>query len=257
MIFIGDVHGKTELLTEKLWSREFIGKLAFQLGDMGIGFRGVRLREFPRKHFLWIRGNHDNPAWCREHPNYAGDFGYLADEQLFYLGGAWSIDKDWRTPGESWWEDEELDYKDLDAAYQLYVKVKPRVVATHEAPSKAAWSMLDAFGKWTTSEGGIHIPSGHAPCPTDQSVAVKGDEYEYYKAKLGCVNTRTSQALQRMFEEHQPEYWMFGHYHLDRTFKIGRTEFCCLNELSTRELVLTEEKTATVEEEYIPETLQE
>lgn len=240
MIFIGDVHGKTNELTHRLLGPEFYNKRAFQLGDMGIGFRGVKLREFPRKYFLWIRGNHDRPDWCREHPNYAGDFGYLEEEKLFFLGGAWSIDKEWRVPGESWWEDEELSYKELDEAYQLYVRVKPRIVATHEAPSKAAWSMLSVFGEFRKSEGGVYIP--HAPCPTDQSVAVKGDEYEYYKAKLGCVNTRTSQALQRMFEEHQPEYWMYGHYHLTRTFKIGGTEFTCLNELDTKEILLADKE---------------
>lgn len=229
MIFIGDVHGKTSKLTHKLLGPEFYNKRAFQLGDMGIGFHGVTLRKFPRKYFLWIRGNHDRPDWCREHPNYAGDFGYLEEESLFFLGGAWSIDKDWRTPGESWWEDEELSYKELDEAYQLYVRVKPRIVATHEAPSKAAWSMLASLTG--------NIPH-HDFSPTDQDVKVKGDEYGYYKAKLGCVNTRTSQALQRMFEEHQPEYWMFGHYHLTRTFKIGGTEFTCLNELDTKEVSL-------------------
>lgn len=231
MLFIGDCHGRTDALTQLLWSKEFIGKLAFQLGDMGIGFEGVRLREFPRKHFLWIRGNHDHPACCREHPNYAGDFGYLEDEKLFFLGGAWSIDAKWRTPGVSWWEDEELSYKELDEAYQLYVQVKPRIVATHEAPSKAAWSMLASL------TGNI---AHHDYCPTDQSVRVKGDEYEYYKQKLGCVNTRTSQVLQRMFEEWQPRYWYFGHYHMTRTFQIGRTEFTCLNELDTREIELKE-----------------
>src|SRR6266852_2639436 len=106
MIFIGDVHGKTNALTHMLLGSAFHNKRAFQLGDMGIGFKGVTLREFPTKYFLWIRGNHDAPDWCRQHPNYAGDWGYLEDEQLFFLGGAWSIDQGWRTEGLSWWRDE-------------------------------------------------------------------------------------------------------------------------------------------------------
>jgi hypothetical protein len=156
---------------------------------------------------------------------------------LFYLGGAWSIDKDWRVEDVSWWPDEELPYDELDKAYQLYVQSKPQIVATHEAPSKAAYTMLDRL----IAGGGPHTP-----CPTDQSVALKGDEYAYYKAKLDCVNTRTSQALQRMFEEWQPKYWIFGHYHLTTTFHLGGqnvggqnfggTEFQCLNELDVREI---------------------
>lgn len=240
MWVIGDVHGKISQYRSIIRQLP-MGAKSLQLGDMGIGFKGVHL--FPKGSMCngvhrFLRGNHDDPARCRRHPLYKGDWGYDPDEHLFYLGGAWSIDKDWRVEGESWWRDEELDYRALDEAYQLYVKVKPRIVATHEAPSRAAWSMLAA------ATGNV---AHHDFCPTDQSVAVKGDEYAYYKAKLGCVNTRTSQALQRMFEEHQPEYWLFGHYHMTRDFTIGRTKFTCLNELDVREIVLEDLNKSTLE----------
>lgn len=231
MIFIGDVHGKIKKYRALIRAMPE-GQRSLQLGDMGLGFRGVHL--FPGGSLLrgdhrFIRGNHDDPKACHRHPLYKGDWGYDAERQLFYLGGAWSIDQNWRTEGLSWWRDEELSYAELDKAYQLYVQCRPRIVATHEAPCRAAWSMLTAL----MNQGqGPH----HEHCPTDQDVRLKGDEYAYYKAKLGCVNTRTSQALQRMFEEHQPEYWLFGHYHLDRTFTICRTQFSCLNELSTKEV---------------------
>jgi hypothetical protein len=232
LIFIGDVHGKIKEYRNLIRALPLDAR-TLQLGDMGIGFKGVYL--FPKGCMAngwhrFIRGNHDSPERCRRHPLYLGEYGWLEEEKLFYLGGAWSIDREWRIENVSWWRDEELSYKELDAAYQLYVKVRPRIVATHEAPSKAAWTMLDRC-----LVGG---PKGHAPCPTDQSVLVKGDEYAYYKAKLGAVNTRTSQVLQRMFEEHQPEHWLFGHYHLTTCFKIGKTEFQCLNELDTREINL-------------------
>jgi hypothetical protein len=231
---IGDVHGRIEQYRKIIRSLPE-GSFSLQLGDMGLGFKGVHL--FPGgsmkkgRHFF-IRGNHDSPEACRKHPCYLGDYGYLEVEKLFYLGGAWSIDKEWRIAGESWWPDEELSYAELDRAYQLYVKSKPEIVATHEAPSKAAWTMLDRL---------VGPSKGHEPCPTDQSVLVKGDEYAYYKQKLGCVNTRTSQALQRMFEEHQPLHHYFGHYHLTTSFKIGRTQFHCLGELATEECNLDEE----------------
>jgi hypothetical protein len=231
LYFIGDVHGKIQRYRAIIRGLPE-GSKSIQLGDMGLGFDKVRLwpgGSLDRGVHRFIRGNHDNPQVCQNHPRYLGDYGYLEDERLFYLGGAWSIDKDWRVPGKSWWPDEELSYADLDKAYQLYVKSKPQIVATHEAPSKAAFYMLD------------HLVIGgpkHQPCPTDQSVRLKGDEYAYYKAKLGCVNTRTSQALQRMLEEHQPRYWTFGHYHKTITFHIGPTEFQCLNELDVRDIQL-------------------
>jgi hypothetical protein len=237
MLFIGDNHGHVERY-RKIIRGLPEGAKSLQLGDFGLGFKGVH--HFPggsmaRGWHKFIRGNHDSPEVCRKHPLYLGDYGYLEDEKLFYLGGAWSIDKDWRVPGISWWEDEELSYAELDSAYQLYVKSRPQIVATHEAPSKAAWTMLDRLLR----HNGEYQP--HPYCPTDQTVAVKGDEYAYYKAKLGCVNTRTSQALQRMFEEWQPLHHYFGHYHLTTSFKIGRTQFHCLGELATEECNLDEE----------------
>lgn len=246
MWFIGDCHGKIKQYRTLIRAMPE-GAKSLQLGDMGVGFKGVHLMpvgSLLRGEHKFIRGNHDSPKACRGHKLYAGDFGYMPDEQLFFLGGAWSIDQNWRVEGVSWWRDEELSYAELDQAYQLYVKVRPRIVATHEAPSKAAWSMLSKIsgGGWVTDEvTGLILPgSERDPSPTDQSVRVKGDEYEYYKQKLGCVNTRTSQALQRMFEEWQPEFWLHGHYHLTRDYEIGPTHFTCLNELDTREIELKE-----------------
>jgi hypothetical protein len=39
-----------------------------------------------------------------------------------------------------------------------------------------------------------------------------------------------------MFDQWQPELWVFGHYHFSRNFKIGKTRFLCLNELEPFEL---------------------
>jgi hypothetical protein len=38
-----------------------------------------------------------------------------------------------------------------------------------------------------------------------------------------------------MFEAHQPETWVFGHYHVDRDFELKGTHFRCCAELSTFE----------------------
>jgi len=118
----------------------------------------------------------------------------------------------------------------LNKAFELYVKSKPRIVATHEAPTKAAFSMLtDVMIERSAHDNLTNVPN-------------KGEEYEYYKAKMGCVNTRTSQVLQQMFDVHEPEYWVFGHYHVTREFNIGRCNFQCLAELVNMEITLDEEK---------------
>lgn len=201
---IGDVHGKTQQY-QKMLRQVYTGQRTIQIGDMGIGFKGVGLHEMPQNH-KWFRGNHDNPAKCRANKNYLGDFGYLPEDKLFWLAGAFSIDKDWRIPGVSWWEDEELSYEELASAILLYDQVRPDYVLSHEAPARVGRSMLD----------GLMGP--------------------YFSAKTECCMSRTAEALQQMFEIHQPKEWVFGHYHVDKSFEINGTLFTCVAELSTYDL---------------------
>lgn len=63
-------------------------------------------------------------------------------------------------------------------------------------------------------------------CP--QSVM---EQLFHYKEK-----SRTRQALNQMFELHQPEYHFFGHHHKAIDEVINGTRFICLPELATFEL---------------------
>jgi len=76
-----------------------------------IGRPGVVLPELPPEH-KFIRGNHDDPKFCREHPNYLGNFGDLPDDELFFVSGAQTAS--WRVLGNSkyWYKDEELSNSD-------------------------------------------------------------------------------------------------------------------------------------------------
>lgn len=199
---IGDVHGKTDQY-QKMLRQKYEGQRTIQIGDMGIGFSGTPglHKSIMGDNHKWIRGNHDDPAKCRASVGYLGDFGYLSDDELFYIAGAFSIDRIWRVPGVSWWPDEELSYEELDKALDLYIQKKPRYVVSHEAPSSVATWLLTM------------VAPGFRP------------------EKI--VQTRTGQAMERMLDYHKPEKWIFGHYHIDKTFSFYGTEFTCVNELST------------------------
>jgi calcineurin-like phosphoesterase family protein len=209
---IGDVHGKTG--DYKRLVRDMPeGQRSIQIGDMGVGFSGVVVHNMSQDH-KWFRGNHDCPEKCRKHPNYLGDYGFLPDDNLFWLAGAFSIDRMYRTIDVSWWQDEELSYAELQEAIALYEKEKPKYVISHEAPENAAKFML---------------------------MALQG---AYFAAKLECSMSRTSRALQAMLGVHQPDEWVFGHYHLDKTFYLPncKTKFTCVAELSTYDLETKNEK---------------
>lgn len=205
---IGDVHGKTNAYTQIL-RRLGPDAVSIQVGDMGLGFKGVGLpppgTAMPAGDHTFFRGNHDDPQKCRRHPSYRGDWGYDSTTGIFHVAGAWSIDRDYRIEGISWWPDEELSYSTLEQVIDAYVKIKPRIVLSHDCPEIVNKVLLyDLLGP-------------------------------YFLAKGECGKSRTCSALQAMLDAHQPEEWVFGHYHVDKQVHAPgyRTKFTCVAELST------------------------
>jgi hypothetical protein len=206
---IGDIHGKFydyEVHCLKMGFRhntDHVPERSIQVGDFGIGFYsdywhsevGHWQNDNPTHRF--IRGNHDDPAKCKTMPGYIED-GTIEDD-VMYIGGAWSIDHAWRTPGVDWWADEELSYEELDKLISKFGQVKPRVVISHDCPTSVAYEMFLSKGL------------GLAGAPQ--------------------IKTRTGEALQAMFELHQPELHIFGHWHNTREMTISGTKFVCLGEL--------------------------
>jgi len=194
MRLIGDIHGDihayeniTNGCTESV-----------QVGDFGVGFLPEITQEYvdtqlhAEGRHKFIRGNHDDPAMCKERPGYIEDGTYDAERGILYIGGAWSIDWQLRTPGYSWWEDEELSMHELVRMHELMVYHEPRMVVTHDAPTSAIYEMY-----------------------------IKPRNARQFK-------TRTAEALDGMFARHQPELWVFGHWHADMDAYINRTRFVCL-----------------------------
>ncbi len=128
MRIIGDVHG---LIPDYLNLRAHADE-SIQIGDMGLGFKGVALP--PSREHRFFRGNHDSPQACREHESYMGDWGYDAAKSLFWFSGADSIDRHLRREGVSWWRDEQLSGGEFQEALDLYEQVKPRIVLSHDGP---------------------------------------------------------------------------------------------------------------------------
>ena len=197
---IGDVHGKWKSYREIV---DNCAHLSVQVGDFGVGFAGVNAEEEMNQfhstgQHRFIRGNHDHPAVCK-----TAMTGYIADGtvegDVMYVGGAWSIDREWRVEGQDWWRDEELSYSELDQLIATYESVRPRVMITHDCPTLAAYRMFVRDGK------GI--------------------------AGRAVYLSRTGEALQAMFEIHQPEHWYFGHWHHTVSMTIDGTVFQCLGEL--------------------------
>jgi predicted phosphodiesterase len=209
--FIGDVHGKYDRY-KKIMSRCIN---SIQVGDMGVGFRRYIGHEigsfFPNPPYdkmvegnhKFIRGNHDNPGVCRNHSQWIPD-GYTETTDLgnkiMFIGGAFSIDRDWRHEGYDWWADEELSQPELYSMMDLYMEFKPDIMVTHDCPSSVADNIF-------------------------------ADDMRY-----GKFNSKTGSALASMFANHKPNKWIFGHWHKSKNEVIDGTNFICLAELETMKL---------------------
>lgn len=167
-----------------------------QVGDFGIGFYTPYWHDSVNDWMIknpghrFIRGNHDDPAMCKKMAGYIGDS--KIEDDVMYIGGAWSIDHAWRTPGKDWWPDEELSIETLNTLIDIYRLAKPRVMITHDCPTAIAWDMF--VSRWNGEQ----------------------------------IKTRTGEALQAMWETHKPEMWFFGHWHETRDLTLHGTKFQCV-----------------------------
>ena len=203
-ICIGDVHGKYNAY-ERIIKEH---RDTIQVGDMGVGFRYKRgwdqeygYRQNPHhdlmvaQNALYIRGNHDNPNHCRRDTQWIPD-GTVKDDMMF-IGGAYSIDKIWRTEGEDWWPDEELNEEQFKVIQAIYTTTKPNCMITHDCPFNV-------------------YPVLHSHHWLDEA--------------------RTPKALQAMLDIHRPKIWVFGHHHKSFDQVIDGTRFVCLAELEVKEI---------------------
>lgn len=197
--FIGDVHGKYSQYKRILKG----SPPSIQVGDMGVGFRRMSSGDFyanpPHRYMsegehLFIRGNHDNPGECRKHSQWIEDGTYR--DGMMFIGGAMSIDREWRVENFSWWADEELSMAELNELVDKYILLKPRVMVTHDCPEEVATEVARASGV-----NKLDYPS------------------------------RTRQAFQSMWSSHSPELWIFGHWHHSFDHVLNGTRFICLAEL--------------------------
>jgi hypothetical protein len=195
---IGDCHQ----LYDKYHSLIKKVKYSLLLGDFGLSNYETLNNVDPKYHRI-LNGNHCNYDIKDLYPHFLGDFGQLniPPYNIFFIRGALSVDKQWRIPHVSWWPQEELNFQQTKACIDEYSRIKPDFVVSHAAPH-----MCKQYGILTNP----------------------GKILESYTENL----------LQELWNIHQPKKWTFCHYHCNKQFKIGRTDFTCLNELNYLDLPL-------------------
>lgn len=203
MILIGDLHGNFTQLGKILHDTE---DEVICVGDVGVGFKGIGSRPYFRKNFKFIRGNHDKPEDCQNHPQYLGDYGI--HKGIFFISGARSVDQHMRTEGLDWWRDEQLSHADLEKALAIYKEAKPEVVISHDCP----WEIQEDICR------DIRVA---------QPWTRKWGDPQLYPTII---------AMDEMLAAHRPKIWVHGHWHFRWRLEKNGTRFICLDELETLDL---------------------
>lgn len=156
VVFAGDWHGNTNFGCGRITSAAshgaevllHVGDFGLWQGQQGAAYLGALEKVCGRVGLpvLWIDGNHENFDLVAELPR-EGGLGRVSDHiwhaprgtrwqwggvRWGGLGGATSVDKRTRVPGESWWPQEELTSADV----ATWIDGGPvDVVLTHDAPA--------------------------------------------------------------------------------------------------------------------------
>jgi len=169
---------------------------------------GYGPNNFAEQHVGFLTELQDDPVvyeFSHMPPNHLGNFGVWnipgvkpiedLSGSIFYVRGAWSIDGRWRRSVASggWFPREQLSMAEGTRALEMYEKLKPDFVVTHQAPTSAQKFLRLLYGDGKS------------------------------------IQTQTGTLLDLMHNIHQPKLWVFGHYHQFAAFEHRGTHFVCLN----------------------------
>jgi len=201
----GDWHGDTMTATQNIYRASNLGvRVIFQLGDFGL-MPGIRTKKYLNDIndvaknagivIYWLDGNHEDfnriekkrsnikEAITYYRKNIAhmarGTRWSMSDIDFCAVGGAVSLDKNYRTENLSWWRQEELTYNQIndiaqygktdillshDLTYEIEVpgiKHREYTVTWDKKELERAWVHRERLGELTAMLSPTHIYHGH------------------------------------------------------------------------------------------------
>lgn len=145
-IAIGDVHGNVVHCDNVC--RKNPNHTIIQIGDLGVGFMPLSNFKLLPKNFRFFVGNHDCRKIANKLESCLGDFG--EHNGFFFVSGADSIDKAWRTEGINWWADEEITHAQAQECLTQWENSKAEILLCHDLPQSIAESYYLIYDKTLT-----------------------------------------------------------------------------------------------------------
>lgn len=211
-MFVGDLHGMrmkyAEAVMERI-RREEKPDLVIQVGDFGYYPKSDPWpleKDILEGWKLFIRGNHEDhhslPLDATEiQPTEYGNWGFIPDgyflDGIFFIGGAFSIDRGYRPTGPyRWHEEEQLSAAQERAVFDKLAEVidDVKVVVTHDGPASIYRRLISHHGRI----------EGHTPVFHDHIM-------EFIDEHGGRVD------------------WVFGHHHKHVELYRKKISFTCLD----------------------------
>lgn len=204
---LGDVHGAPNF--HRYYALASQAPYSIQLGDFALDYTKLIESDLHWNKHKILGGNHEcYPKFLTEVNHALISYGQIKLGQFypFYVRGARSVDKEIllkiekETGIKSWYPEEELTAEESVEAIELYRKKKPRLVVSHD-------------------------------CPASISAEIGSADTLRHFGLPGNFVSPTQETLQCMFEEYQPELWLFAHYHSNWTLERNGTGFICVDTL--------------------------
>lgn len=163
IFYVGDIHGKYKTLSFDLHNRYHIqDSLVICVGDIGLGFDKLnyyihifsKIQKALSKNnntLVFMRGNHDNPAWFTgnhvidtlfNNIIIAPDYSIIeqGNDKLLLIGGGLSIDRKTRRLNKDYWIDEKIDLTLENIDFLRNLK-DINIIVSHIAP-KGTWPYI-------------------------------------------------------------------------------------------------------------------
>lgn len=215
ILLSGDIHGNFQFVHELFETAlRSEADTIFALGDFGYWEHTENGRTFldyvsnlatiNNLPFHFLDGNHENHSLLRSTygpgtPNGVTPEGFWpirdnlyysprgntwtwGDRKIMTLGGAYSIDINWRKPGLSWWPEEQIDVEEMNRAKAVG---KVDIMLTHDCPSATDLQLM---------------------------MLVRGVDYRNIEE-----SEKNRRKIQAVLETAQPEFLYHGHYHVRHT----------------------------------------
>lgn len=200
--FAGDWHGNTYWASNTVEEVALLGvDTIVHTGDYGFMFSSNFIATVEQAcaecdvMIYFVEGNHDKHYWIWERPLDEDGFHIISEhvraiprghrwqwwgKTFMGLGGAASVDKQYRSEGRDWWETEEITPDDVARAIE---GGKVDVLVTHDCPA------------------GVNIPG-----------IIPGD-YTFWGKEAIDRAERHRQVLYQVWDAVRPRLLVHGHYH--------------------------------------------